>query len=56
MGNSPIDIAGFCGKENIVVIFAQHLADKIQKEMEAEGIADDDSVPCEYPEEEAPAD
>jgi len=29
VGNTPVDIAGFCKKENIVLIFAEHVAKKI---------------------------
>ena len=47
VGNTPVDIAGFCGKEHIVSIFANALSDKIKAEMDAEGLANDQSVEAE---------
>lgn len=29
VGNTPVDIAGFCGKQNVVLIFAEYLQAKI---------------------------
>lgn len=41
VGNTPVDIAGFCGKANIVLLFAEFMINKVKTMRAAAGLPEE---------------